>query len=362
VRIEVCSITSSFRSAVKFVSAIALAASLSACAGGASSGGMQAAGQLPAASMGSAVHASASRGLEASPNGAGSQRVYVSVQNLDAVQIFDLKSGQYVGSITNGLSLPYGVALDKSGNLYVANAGDGSTVSSVTAYAAGNPNPIATYPQATTQSARGVAVAKNGRLYVLDQDRSGAECQLVVNVYEKGSTNLSGTLDLPSYANCFTPAETLDSRGNLYVAYEQSSGSSGTAGITEFMHGSSKKVQSLTLPSYQYANDGLLVDKDDNVLLNGCPLLPSGGCAGDGGVNVWLFPAGQTAPTQELTPDYFGEASGLAFNPSRSLLFVSNIFGGYVYEFSYPQDVLVKTFVQPGSPMEMRGVAVGKGP
>jgi len=280
-------------------------------------------------------------------------RLYAAVQPLNEVLIYDPTSGTVVGTISSGVNTPYGLFLDRSGHLYVANNGSSSGPSSVTVYARSASNPVATYPIPMNELARG-EVVRHGRIFVLVQDRSTSMCHLAIEAYTQGSATPYRKIELPQTANCFTPAITLDSHHDIYVSYDIGSASGTMAGVTWYAPGS-WKPNSLTFNNFNYGNDGLLVDAAGNVLINGCVT----GSTCDG-INVWLFPAGQTAPSEQLTPNSFGNASGVAFGPGETSFYVGDIFGGAIYEYSYPQDVLVNTITGPS--YVIRGLAVGKGP
>ena len=114
-----------------------------------------------------------------------------------------------IGTITDGISAPAGLALDSAGNLYVANSGN----STVTVYPPGQTTPSATYSNGVS-SPMGVAVGSDGTVYVANEvaGSSGGS----VTEYPSGSMTPSTTITL-SNAYAFNVA--LDSSNSLYVSW-----------------------------------------------------------------------------------------------------------------------------------------------
>ena len=126
-------------------------------------------------------------------------------------------------TMTTGLESPTGIALDSSGNIYVADVGiGGSTVfpPSVFVYPAGsngNAAPTATISGSNTglESPAGIALDSSGNIYVADGDADS------VFVYPAGSTgNVSPTATIGGSNTGLVGPEgiALDSSGNIYVA------------------------------------------------------------------------------------------------------------------------------------------------
>lgn len=137
-----------------------------------------------------------------SQSGSGSGQVYV----------YDARGqGQKpIATIVNGISAPAGIAVDSSGNLYVANSGN----STVTVYPPGTTTPSATYTSGVN-TPYGVAVGSDGTLYVANL-YGGSSGGGSVTEYPAGNTlpNVTVTLAGENAVNL-----ALDAENRLYVSW-----------------------------------------------------------------------------------------------------------------------------------------------
>lgn len=154
--------------------------------------------------------ASSWRGLPSSrtrplPQG-GHNYVYVADNYANTVWIFPAEGldPTPVGSVTNGVVAPQGLAIDSAGNLYVANSG----ANTVTIYPPGSATPSLTLQQDLTTPAA-VAVDTNGNVWVSNELGSN---QGSVVEFPAGQTTPSTML---TGLNPYGVAT--DSSGNLYV-------------------------------------------------------------------------------------------------------------------------------------------------
>jgi hypothetical protein len=175
--------------------ALALAAlTLAACSGGSSGGG----GPVP------------TTGPSASPG--KSTVVYVANSTINTVTGYVSQQKTPAIKISTGVSSPFALAVDGSGNLFVDNCqpcipGTGST-STITVYAQGSTTPSYTISAGLSKPAA-LAVASNGTLYVANEQTS------TVTAYAKGSTDVAMTIS----SSVATPrALAVDGSGNIYVA------------------------------------------------------------------------------------------------------------------------------------------------
>jgi hypothetical protein len=144
----------------------------------------------------------------ASPMAKSHPWLYVAGLLNDTIAIYDLaKAGTpQVGSITQGISGPYGIAIDGAGTLYVANENAGN----VTIYPAGANAPTLTLWQGL-KTPFGVAVDTNGDVYVTNPDPSAPD----IVVYPAGQIVPSRTITSSSIR---TPNQlAFDSARNLYI-------------------------------------------------------------------------------------------------------------------------------------------------
>lgn len=207
--------------------------------------------------------------------------MYVSSPHGNTVDIFAEygKNAPPIGKITDGIVAPTGMAVDKYGNLYVANNGNDT----VTVYARGSTSPSKTY--STGLAGRGpvaVAVGSDGTVYV------SCFSGFVVE-YALGGTTPSRTLSL---RDAYFSGIALDARENLYVAF-QTHGPS--RGVYEYAKGSaSSSGTDLGLhlaPGYAH---GLAFDRAGDLLVVDCgaPSAPSA---------VYVYPPGWKSPSRSFT-------------------------------------------------------------
>jgi hypothetical protein len=126
----------------------------------------------------------------------------------NTIAIFDLAApgSPQIGAITQGISGPYGIAIDGAGTLYVANENAGD----VTIYPAGATAPALTLSQGLTNPF-GVAVDTNGDVYVTNPAQGSAE----IVVYAQGQIVPSRTIRSSSLEH---PNQLVfDSARNLYI-------------------------------------------------------------------------------------------------------------------------------------------------
>jgi hypothetical protein len=180
----------------------------------------------------------------------GSALVYVADAKNSVVAVFD-RDGTQVGSITNGLHYPYGIFVDSSHNLWVANGGD----SNVLEYARGGTSPIATLAdgQAYTED---VSICPNGDLYV-------ATLFGGVTKYVGRKHHMAGSL---SYEGTVFQFVTCDRAGNVFAT-----GVLGTNGsVIEFPGGQASGAHMLPITSAGNLG-GIKPDNAGNLLVYGEP-------------------------------------------------------------------------------------------
>lgn len=217
-----------------------------------------------------------------------------------------------VGKITSGISSPYGLNVDQSGNLYVANQG----TKSVTVYAPGSTDPSAKYTEDLTRPLYPLVDA-SGDLFVSNASTGKCETATVVE-YESGSTKPYRELSVPGHE---ADGMDFDQQGNLYVVYRRACGRGHPGGIERFAPGSSQG-EDLGIEVHQ--PQALIVDKNDNLILTD---------TGDRD-SVVFFQAGKRYKKfrVKLPADTPVE---IAITSDETQLFVSCL-SGKVYETGYP--------------------------
>jgi DNA-binding beta-propeller fold protein YncE len=183
---------------------------------------------------------------------AGRRDLYVADYGLGKIII--LKNHSYApdGSITTGINGPQGVALDLSGNLYVANR-TGGTVSE---YAPGASAPSFVY-YTDMVAPESVSVDRQGHLFEADVPVFHAPA--AVNEFQQGS-------NVPVH-RCFVPGlvgVASDSSGDVFVDYNTSEQGGGR--IAEYKGGLAG-CSSTVLGAQVYYAGGIVIDNQNNILI-----------------------------------------------------------------------------------------------
>ena len=188
------------------------------------------------------------------------------------------------GQITNGLSNPERLFVDKALSVYATNLGNDT----ITAYKRGATTPFLTISNGVSNPT-GLTVDSAGTVYCANVGND------TVTVYPKGQTSPSLTISIsgPEYL-------AIDGSDNLYV--------STGLGVTEFAPGStSGKALGLTIGS----PGALEVDKAGNIIVI------------DSSANtIDVFPAGQTTPSKQIAVTA-GSPFALSLNKAETAVYAS---------------------------------------
>jgi hypothetical protein len=257
--------------------------------------------------------------------------LYVASYFGNAVDIFPEygKNAPPIGQITDGINKPYGMAVDRHGDLFVTNSGSNT----VTVYPRGSTSPSKTY-SIGLQYPLDVAVGDDGTVYV-----SCYRPGFVVE-YAPDDMNPSRTISVPN-AGPFGIA--LDASNNLYINFP-------TLGVLKYARGSgslSGTNLGIILPE-QGNSRGIAFDRAGDLLI-AVERVPYPG-------SVYVYPPGSNTPsTKSITSSFISEPAWLAFDRSGERLFLSDDDEVHEYRFS---DGKALTSEKQGTASAPSGVAV----
>jgi hypothetical protein len=151
------------------------------------------------------------------PNAKKQQVLFVADPQDNQILMYDPKTPNPSpeGSITDGIDYPFGVAVDKSGTLYVANLLGGSPdIGSITVYPAGSTSPSLTITDGV-DNPYGIGVDSQGDIFAANLGNG----EMVA--YKSGTTSPYETVDFPSGSQVLSLG--VDSHGNAWVGSDTNS-------------------------------------------------------------------------------------------------------------------------------------------
>jgi DNA-binding beta-propeller fold protein YncE len=250
---------------------------------------------------------------------AGLRDLYVADPGRNAVEI--LANGTYknVGSISNGISLPVGVFLDKKGNLYVANP---YPASNIREYAPGGTSPSFTY-NTSMFDPEGVSVDGAGNVYEVDYHGG------FVNEYAQGTNAVLHSCTLGSPLGV-----AVDASGDVFVDAVSSSGP--FTNIYEYIGGLIKRghpyrCQPTTLGVEVLFGGGMALDNNNDLVV----------CDQDFPA-VDIIDPPYSSITRTLGSGYF-DPFDVTLNKSNALAFVADVGLDEVFVYDYKTNTLVTT-------------------
>lgn len=242
--------------------------------------------------------------------------LYAAAQDVNEVLMYPENSygRSPVGTITVGVSLPWGLYVDEHGTLYVANESG-----SVTAYAAGSTVPSATYSQDLVMPHYPIVDA-HGDLYVgNDAKYSGNDASIVE--FRPGSTN--AYRELPTPGQEVTGLD-FDRRGDLYAAYRDCPNTKSCASVEKWAPGSARgRILGMKLHRPQ----GLLVDNAGNIIVADTAFRQN---------SVYVYAPGRRNPSVRVRLPEGNVPTQLAMTQNENELFVSSWNTGDIYVTAYP--------------------------
>jgi hypothetical protein len=203
-----------------------------------------------------AVPANAGR-YPAIPSAILLRKLYVTDNVNSDVAVFKHGNWSSLGTITNGISAPYGDWVDRSGNLYVVNR-TSSTSSDITEYDSSGDLTF-TY---STGMVEGVSVTTDRQGNVYETDQTGA-----VTEFAQGSNVVTATCSLPPGDGALGVA--VDSHRNVFVTFDNLA-STPKGGIMVYPHGLDHGAfgcASALLPISFAAPIGIVLDKQGNLVV-----------------------------------------------------------------------------------------------
>jgi hypothetical protein len=222
------------------------------------------------------------------------------------------------GSITSGISCAFGAAVDKKGDLYVADISN----SAVYVFPPGSSSPSLTITDGIS-GPYGVIVDSKGNVFVSNLDTND------ITAYAAGQTSPFETINFNDYGQAVGIA--VDSKNNVWVACDTSNA------VFEIKAGSTG-VTSTGLTGLEGPVGITIGDKDEVFVAN------------FGGNDVGVYPSGKTSPSETITSGIDGPTQdGVT---KSGMLFQSNQ-GDNVVGYKKGQTSPFSTLTGASSPAEI---------
>ena len=327
--------------------AAAYVSSLAGCAGGGLAAAPPAGGALPSLAQSRQQNSQKASALDLrkswiSPAAKSTSLLYVSDGEENLVLIYPATAHNKfpIGQLT-GFDIAAGLAVDQSGNLYVADVVN----ELVKVYHRGTTSPFETlnvhgYPY-------GEAVDNAGNVYVAVAQTGPV--QGFVAIYPPGATEPTSTLNDPSRG--FSPVDVaLDSQDNVFVTYDASINTP-PGGVDEFKAGTTKAIKLVNIPK---GPGFLTIDQSGNLVV-------------PDGIKVRVYPPGSKQPSLTFGASTKNAPTSVALNQAGDLIYVGENGANppvvnSVKVYTYPGAKLVNTIkdgLPAGNPIDgVIGVAV----
>ncbi|HYB90595.1 MAG TPA: NHL repeat-containing protein [Candidatus Binataceae bacterium] len=271
-----------------------------------------------------------------------SGNIYVSnagswVGGVDSITVYpagsngNVQPSTTISGASTGLLMPWGIALDSSRNIYVANLGSSvGQLDSVTVYSAGssgNATPSATISGSNTglDSPGGIAVDSSANIYVTNDAAIFGNADNIT-VYSAGSNGNVAPGNTLYPLGLGAPAGiVVDSSGNLYVANDGST-EGGVDAITVYPPSNPVPSETIGMDTGLVNPQGIALDLSGNIYVTN-----AGSVGGDlDSVNIYAPGGYASGPLNTAIVGAntgLAQPFGIAVNPTGSL-YVANSVGG----------------------------------
>lgn len=268
---------------------------------------------------------------------APARKLYVSDFGTGEIDVFQAKTYQLIGTISNGITDPNGMWVDSVGDLYAANSPNSPSQPGayVAEYKPGNSSPLCTYSAGLADPVT-VTTDRSGDVYVADWNFGSSG---FVDRY----TQCGQTISTQYVIDGSPGGVAVDAAGNLFVLYN--SHATGAGALEEFPAGSTNPTM---LKARVHYAAGLILGGKGDLL------------ASDQGGSRGFSTLDRIAPPYNRVNHLyrgFGDAFRASLSKNGELLFVADPKDGEVHVLDYPSGKTVTTLGSANGLVEPAGVA-----
>ena len=241
-------------------------------------------------------------------------KIYVTDEGANTVTVYDRNGMQVTPTIGDGLDYPNSIAVNQNGKIYVVNfnpLGGQSTNGTVTTYL---PDGTRTAPTITIEergywAPTGIAVDKSGKIFVLSSVHDGSPGRVVTYAPDGRRTSLTFRTGADS------AGLTIDGNGKIYVTNDEAANRKGS--VTTYLPDGSPTTPTITHGIDQPA--GIAVDGSGTIYVaNSNNSGPDGELSGF----VTLYNSDGSGPVQRIRTRRLG-SDGIAVNTDGKFYLVN---------------------------------------